>query len=232
MEDPLLRSLVPDLLDLQVGSRAPSTLTKYKSGWLRWRGWASSKIGVPVIPAKPLHIALFITELTNVCLANNTGVSPIKAVVYGIKWAHSMAGLEICPVNHPLVKSSLEGAKTKLARPVNPKEPLSVDTLQEIAECYVASNFLATLRFLFILLVGFYGFFRIDEINSFCLKDVTINADHMSIYVSKRKNDHYREGHSSYLARSGKSTCPVSLLSELFRFCRSLIHRFRLFVVL
>ena len=88
--------------------------------------WASSKIGVPVFPAKPLHIALFITELTNVCLGNNTGVSPIEAVVHGI-------------------------------------------------------------RFLFILLVVFYGFFSIDEINSFCLKDVTINADHMSIYVTKRK---------------------------------------------
>lgn len=147
LENPLLRSLVPDLLDLHLGSRAPSSLTKYKSGWLRWRGWASSKIGVPVISAKPLHIALFITELTNVCLANNTGVSPIEAVVYGIKWAHSMAGLEICPANHPLVKSSLEGAKRKLARPVNPKELLSVDTLQAIAECYIASNSLATLSF-------------------------------------------------------------------------------------
>ena len=140
MEDPLLRSLVPDLLDLQLGSRAPSTLAKYKSGWLRWRGWASSKIGVPVIPAKPLHIALFITELTNICLANNTGVSPIEAVVYGITWAHSMAGLEICPTNHPLVTSSLEGAKRKLARPVRPKEPLSLDTVQAIAKFYVFEN--------------------------------------------------------------------------------------------
>ena len=79
-----------------------------------------------------------------------------------------MTGLEICPVNHPLVKSSLEGAKRKLARPVRPKEPLSVDTVQAIAEFYVSGNSqLATLRFLFILLVGFYGFFRIDEINSF-----------------------------------------------------------------
>ena len=32
LEDPLLRSLVPDLLDLQLGSRAPSTLTRSKSG--------------------------------------------------------------------------------------------------------------------------------------------------------------------------------------------------------
>ena len=37
LEDPSLRSLVPDLLDLQMGSRASSTVTKYKSGWLRWR---------------------------------------------------------------------------------------------------------------------------------------------------------------------------------------------------
>ena len=49
----------------------------------------------------------------------------------------------------------------------------------------------------------------------------------MSIYVAKRKNDQYREGHTSYLARSRKSSCP-----ELLRFCRSLIHRIRLFVVL
>ena len=90
---------------------------------------------------------------------NNTGVSPIETVVYGIKWAHSMAGLEMCPVHHPLVESSLEGAKRKLARPVRPKEPLSVDTVQAIAEFYVSSSSLATLRFLFILLVGFYGFF-------------------------------------------------------------------------
>ena len=32
LEDPSLRSLVPDLLDLQMGSRASSTVTKYKSG--------------------------------------------------------------------------------------------------------------------------------------------------------------------------------------------------------
>ena len=82
LEDQLLPGLVPDLLDLQLGSRTPSTLTKCKSGWLRWRGWASSKIGVPVIPAKPLHIAMFITELTHIRLANNTGVSAIEAVVY------------------------------------------------------------------------------------------------------------------------------------------------------
>ena len=108
LEEPLIRSLVPDLLDLQLGSRAPSTVAKYMSGWLRWRGWASSKI-VPrrvtlSFRQSPYTLCFFVTELTNICLANNTCVAPIEAVVYVIKWAHSMAGLEICPTSYPLVK--------------------------------------------------------------------------------------------------------------------------------
>ena len=83
---------------------------------------------------------------------------------------HSMAGLEVCPVNHPFVKSSLEGAKRKLARPVRPKEPLSVDTVQAIAEFYVSSNSLATLRFLFVLLVGFYVFFVLMKLTVFAFR--------------------------------------------------------------
>ena len=146
LEDPSLRSLVPDLLDLQTGSWASSTVTKYKSGWLRWRAGASSKIGVSVIPAKPLHITFFITELINNCLASNMGVSFVEAVVYGIKWAYSMAGLVSCPVSHPLVKLALEDAKRKLALPVRPKEPLSVDTVKAIANFYSSDFSLAVLR--------------------------------------------------------------------------------------
>ena len=80
-----------------------------------------ARVGVSVIPAKPLHVAFFIAELANNCLASNMVVSSVEAVGYGIKWAHSMVGLESCPVGHPLVKSALEGAKRKLAPLVRPK---------------------------------------------------------------------------------------------------------------
>ena len=46
---------------------------------------------------------------------------------------------------------------------------------------------------------------------------MTIKADHMSIYVAKRKNDQYREGHTSCLVRSGKSTCPVSINERILK---------------
>ena len=101
--DQSLRRFVPGLLRLQLGSKAPSTVSMYKSGWLRWRKWASSKNGIPVNPAKPLYIALFINELTNERVENNMGVSPIEPTLSGIKWGHTMAGMESCPTGRPLV---------------------------------------------------------------------------------------------------------------------------------
>ena len=57
------------------------------------------------------------------------------------------------------------------------------------------------------MLVGFYRFFRIDE----------INADHMSIYLAKQKNDQYREDNTSYLAMPGKSSCLVSITERIIK---------------
>ena len=39
--------------------------------------------------------------------------------------------------------------------------------------------------------------------------------DHMTISVRKRKNDHYREGHIVYIAKSGKVICPVTMTRRL-----------------
>ena len=72
--DPSLRKLIPNLLHLQLESRAPSALQKYRSGWLKWRQWAASKIGIQAILAKPLHVMLFLSKLTVISVSNNTGI--------------------------------------------------------------------------------------------------------------------------------------------------------------
>ena len=59
----------------------------------------SVQVGVPAIPAKPLHIALFISELAKRSSENNIGISSIES--NAIKWGHAMAGIEACPVSHP-----------------------------------------------------------------------------------------------------------------------------------
>ena len=138
-----------------------------------------------------------------------------RLLVMGSWWGHSLAGIVDCPTSHPLVKSSLEGARRTLARPVQPKEPLSVDTVCKIADHYISSSSLAVIRFRFIPLVGFAGFFRMDEIRNLSVNDVSIG------FIPKRKNDQYREGHTSLLARSRKATCPVSITEWLLKLLSS-----------
>ena len=164
-----------------------------------------------------MHIALFISELAKRSSENNIGISSIESAVYAIKWGHAMAGIDACPVSYSLVKLALEGAIRRLARPVQPKESLSVSTVQAIATHFASSASLSDLRFLFILLVGFAGFFRIDEIRNIALRDVFIHSDHMSVYVPQRKNDQYREGHTDFLARTDKVTYPVAVTERLIK---------------
>ena len=164
-----------------------------------------------------MHIALFISELAKRSSENDIGVSSIESGVYAIKWGHAMAGFEACPVSHPLVKFALEGTKRRLARLVQPKEPPSVSTVQAIATHFASSASLSDLC-LFILLVAFAGFFHIfGEIRNIALRDVSIHSDHKSIYVPQRKNDQYREGHTAFLARTGKVTCPVAVTERLIK---------------
>jgi len=139
-----------------------------------------------------------------------------------------VAGLEICPANHPFVKSSLEGTKRKLARPVRPKEPLSVDTVQTIAEFYATSNSLATLR----LLVGFYGFFVLMKLTVFalmmCLFMLTI-----CLFMSlSEKMTSFGKVTPLILPGLGNLRAQFPLLNVLLRVCSNLMHRIHLFVVL
>ena len=75
-----------------------------------------------------------------------------------------VAGLE-SPTQHPTVVAAAEGAKRKLSRPVQPKQPLALDTVVKIAPSYnTASASLADIRFLFVLLGRYAGLFHISEL--------------------------------------------------------------------
>ena len=75
---------------------------------------------------------------------------------------------------------------------------------------------LADIRFLFILLVGYAGVFRITKILSLRVKDIIILDDFMKINLIKCKNDQYRNGHISVLGMSRKPTCPVGIIEDFF----------------
>ncbi|CAH3021507.1 unnamed protein product, partial [Porites evermanni] len=113
LSDPELSIQVPHLLDLVLASNAPSTTSKYSYGWARWRRWTQSKQGVSFMPAHPLCIALYLLELTEDALQKNSGCSAIDSALYGIRWAHKIAGLA-SPTEHPTVIAAAEGARRNL----------------------------------------------------------------------------------------------------------------------
>ena len=129
------------------------------------------------MPACPLHIALYLLELTDDAFQKNIGGSAIDSALYGIRWAHMVADLE-SPTQHPTVVAATEGAKRKLFRPVQPKQPLAPDTVVKIVQSYyTASGSLAVIRFLFVLLVGYAGLFRISELLNVKVKDVYVGRE-------------------------------------------------------
>ena len=53
---------------------------KYSYAWSRWKAWASEKIGVDVLPAQPLIVALYINDL----LESSKSVSVLESAFYAI----------------------------------------------------------------------------------------------------------------------------------------------------
>ena len=113
-------------------------------------------------------------------------------------------------------------------RLVQTKEPLSEHMLLEIAQSfYKPLASLLKLRFLFILLIRYFGWFRINEILRIRPCDIQISDSHLSIFISGRKNDQHRDGHTSILARSSKITGPVSITEKIMPLL-SLTHKSQL----
>ena len=88
--------------------------------------------------------------------------------------------------------------------------------MKSIALFYFASvPSLAELRFLFVFLVGHAGLLRADELLSVRYKNINTEKHKMIIFIPKRKNDQYREGHFGDIYKSGKVACPVSITQKL-----------------
>ena len=93
--------MVPHLVDIVLESSAANTVYKYSNGWQRWKAWAHSKLGVPVLPAVPLQVALYLTELVERAELEGHSASVIESVPYSIRWGHQLAGMD-SPTIHPL----------------------------------------------------------------------------------------------------------------------------------
>ncbi|XP_071945793.1 uncharacterized protein, partial [Antedon mediterranea] len=201
-----LSGLVSSLKESVLASKAGSTTSKYSGGWKRWKVFAV-QFKLQVFQVKPTELALYIEHLK----FSASSVSPINSAIYSIRWAHNLAGISP-PTDSNFLKSAIEGSRRKLAKRRSLKAPISSEVLSTLVAAKGSlSASVIDLRLLFICLVSFSGMLRCDEVINLRLRDISIFKDHMAVFIAKRKNDQFREGHSVFIARSGKPTCPVAM---------------------
>ena len=97
--------------------------------------------------------------------------------------------------------------------PAKRKTPLSALHVKNIIR-RLEGGLLGDLQVAAFIALGFYGFLRWDDLSHITPEDLIFAPTHLSISLSKRKNDQFREGSQVLIARSDDSTCPVEVVEK------------------
>ena len=206
LSNPHLVVLARDLPGIILCDRAPSTVLKYWNSFQRWCTWARS-FGLSALPASGIHLALYLCDLMKKC----SSPGPILSSLYGVSWAHRKA-LVADPGNHPLVRQVCESAKRLLGHSVTKKKHLTTCNVRAIVDRFAQPGAdLSDLQTTLLIVVGFAGFLRWNDLSNIRVESITFFELHMSIFLDKRKNDQFHNGSVVNVTRSGLDSCPVCL---------------------
>lgn len=200
--------LLPTLL---LESKSQNTTSTYFRGFLKWKQWAySNGLGSgDILPARALHVGLYLASL----IQTSNSPSTVIHAFYSLKWIHSMGDF-VCPTNSPLVRNILEAGKRKLSKPVNKKEPITIEIIGKVYDVMYEKGNAYKLRTICAILIGYAGFLRSQEILGIRRCDIVFEPCYMSIFVEKSKTDVYRDGSWVIIAKTNNKLCPVNNLLE------------------
>lgn len=204
-----MKELVPSLSELLKNSVAKSTAKKYNGSYDQWRRWAQEQ-GIGALPARPVHVALYLTKLTQE--ANSP--APVSAAVYAISWKHQVFGWAD-PCQEKIVTRTHEAARRILAQPKRRKQPATKPMIQKLFAELSDTGSLKDLMTVTLVVVAFAGMMRWDDLSHIYADEVEISSTHMSVFLEVRKNDQLRHGHRVIISRWPGEICPVALVEEL-----------------
>jgi integrase len=202
------------LVQSAVAAVAPRTLGAYLSAYGAFSTWCEGVYSKPGAYASPVQVAQFLSKKAREGVAGST----IQMYLAALKWAAKVMGKPDW-TDATLIKLVTPGLMRTVARPKKRKVPLSLSQVEKICATHAGENSnLARLRRRAIILLGFAGFCRADEIISIQNTDVKFSKGdgHVEINITKSKCDQLREGRQVVIASNkGKQACPVHVLKEL-----------------
>ena len=185
-----MKALQEETLKNLQNSKALNTVRAYKSDF-RDFGLFCVKNGFKNLPSDPKIVSLYLTHLST----KEVKLSTIKRRLVSIGVIHKMKG-HYLDTKHPVIVENLMGIKRRKGTVQKGKKPILINDLKKILKVIDEQNIkdIKKLRDKSIILIGFSGGFRRNEIVSLDYEDLNFVHEGLKITVKRSKTDQFGEG--------------------------------------
>ena len=193
------------LLNLQ-NSKAKNTVRAYKSDFKDF-GLFCVKNGFKSLPSEPKIISLYLTHLST----KDAKMSTLKRRLVSIGVIHKLKGLYL-DTKHPSIIENIMGIKRRKGSIQKAKKPILINSLKSIIDVIdqQKKEQIKKLRDRSIILIGFSGGFRRNEIVSLNYDDLDFVSEGLKINLRRSKTDQFGEGSVKALPYFDNTQyCPV-----------------------
>ena len=198
------------LLNLQ-NSKANNTVRAYKSDYNDF-GLFCAKNGFESLPSEPKIVSLYLTYLST----KDAKMSTLKRRLVSIGVIHRLKGFYL-DTKHPSIIENIMGIKRRKGSIQKGKKPILISHLKTLINVIDDQNNedIKKLRDRSIILIGFSGGFRRNEIVSLDYDDLDFVEEGLKIQIRRSKTDQFGEGSVKALPYFDSSKyCPVISLKK------------------
>ena len=198
------------LLNLK-SSKANNTVRAYKSDFNDF-GVFCAQNGFKSLPSEPKIVSLYLTHLST----KDAKISTLKRRLVSIGVIHKLKG-HYLDTKHPSIIENIMGIKRRKGSFQKSKKPILINSLKKIINVIDQQNKeeIKKLRDRSIILIGFSGGFRRNEIVSLDYDDLDFVPEGLKINIKRSKTDQFGEGFTKALPYfDGSKYCPVASLKN------------------
>ena len=198
------------LLNLQ-SSKSNNTIRAYKSDF-RDFGLFCAQNGFKSLPSEPKIVSIYLTHLSS----KEIKMSTLKRRLVSIGVIHKLKG-HYLDTKHPIIIENIMGIKRRKGSLQKGKKPLLINNLKIIINVIDEYNNqdLKKFRDRSIILMGFSGGFRRNEIVSLDYDDLDFVSEGLKITLKRSKTDQFGEGSIKGLPYfDNPQYCPVLSLKN------------------
>ena len=198
------------LLNLK-NSKANNTIRAYKSDFNDFELFCA-KNGLKSLPSEPKIVSLYLTHLST----KDVKMSTLKRRLVSIGVIHKLRG-HYLDTKNPLIIENIMGIKRRKGSFQKGKKPILINDLKILINVIDKDNNeeIVKIRDRSIILIGFSGGFRRNEIVSLNFDDLDFVSEGLKINIKRSKTDQFGEGAVKGLPYFDNSQyCPVLSLKK------------------